>query len=186
MGGGSTNTPSDGLKSLLDINHQATFNGRNVNPFSILIQDLQSASVVLGKKGKKTRRVFVGANTLRVRCRLRILDKFQSAHSAFKIVKGVDWQGQTLRHEMDKTLGKPINLGNVFINQRLRARVIRILYCQSIDELAENYPKLRLETRENSPGLGPQDVARMDLDPSNPSFQGFQNHIAGRFSLPNW
>lgn len=145
MGGGSTDTPSDGLKSLLDINHQAALNGRNVDPFSILIQDLQSTSVVLGKKGKKTRRVLVGANTLRVRGRLRILDEFQSAHLAFELVKGVGWQGQTLRHEMDKTLGEPINLGNVFINQCLRARVIRILCCRSIDELANNYPKLRLK-----------------------------------------
>lgn len=127
MGGGSTNTPSNSLKSLLDINHQATLDGRNVDPFSILIQDLQSTGVVLGKKGKKTCGVLVRANTLRVRCRLGILDELQSAHLAFEIIKGVGRQGQTFCHKMNKTLGKPIDLGNVFINQRLRARVIWIL-----------------------------------------------------------
>jgi hypothetical protein len=182
MGSGSTDTPSDGFKSLLDINHQTPLNGRNVNPFAILIQYLQSASVVLREKCKKTSRVLVRPDALRVRCRPGILHKLQSAHLALEGVECVCWKSQALRHEVDKPLGQSINLGNVFLHQILRARGIGILFCWSICETAEDYPS-RNSFEESPPGWVLQVAPRMGPGPSIPSCQGFQSHIAGRISL---
>lgn len=52
MGSGSTDTSSDGFKSLLDINHQTPLDRRNVIPFAILIQNLQSTCIVLREERK--------------------------------------------------------------------------------------------------------------------------------------
>jgi hypothetical protein len=52
MGGCSADTPSDGLESLLDIDHQAALDRGNINPFAILIQNLQTARVVLRQERK--------------------------------------------------------------------------------------------------------------------------------------
>ena len=73
---GCANPSSDRFESLLDIYDKTPLNGRHVNPFSILVEYLESSCVVLGQKGEKTRGVLVRANTLGVlRCRW-VFDKF--------------------------------------------------------------------------------------------------------------
>lgn len=47
VSGGGAGASCDSLESLLDIDHKASVDWRNIHPFTILVKDLQSTRVIL-------------------------------------------------------------------------------------------------------------------------------------------
>lgn len=124
---GRANPSSDGFESLLDIYNKTPLNGRHVNPFSLLIEYLQSSCVVLGQEGKETRRVLVRADTLGVlRCGW-VFHKLQPAHITLEAIKRLPWEGQAFCDEAYECLRQAISLRDIFFNQVLNPWAIWIL-----------------------------------------------------------
>lgn len=173
---GCTDAPRDCLEPLLDVDYQATFDWRDIDPFTVLVQHLQSACAVLRKECEKPGRVLVGANSLRVGGRLWIFDEFEPTHVSFELVESVSRKRQTFRYQVHKFLRQVVDSACVFLHKFLGTRMLGILKMKVSNHGTRQKPK-------RIPDSGPQASAKTGPVRSKASRRGYQNRIAGSSAM---